>query len=109
MRKIGLFGGSFNPPHLGHLHLAKTVHDVLELDEIKLIPAKKPPHKSDIKYISETDRFAMCEIISELYSWLVADDFELRQNRVSYSYYTVKYFSELMPHAKLFLIIGGDM
>ena len=109
MRKIGLFGGSFNPPHLGHLHLAKIVHDVLSLDEIRLIPAKKPPHKSNQAYISEMDRFAMCEIISELYPWLVAENFELCQNRVSYTYYTVKYFKKLMPDAKLFLVIGGDM
>lgn len=109
MRKIGLFGGSFNPPHLGHLHLAKTVHDVLELDEIKLIPAKKPPHKLSDNYISEIDRFAMCEIISELYTWLVAENFELNQDRISYTYYTVKYFKNILPDAKLFLIIGGDM
>ena len=64
MKKIGLFGGSFNPPHFGHLHLAETVHDVLELDEIRLIPAKKPPHKSDRAYAPAQDRFAMCQLFS---------------------------------------------
>ena len=41
MRRIGLFGGSFNPPHLGHLHIAEVLHDALALDEVFLIPAKK--------------------------------------------------------------------
>lgn len=109
MQKIGLFGGSFNPPHLGHLHLAKTVHDALELDEIKLIPAKKPPHKSDNAYASAKDRLEMCQILAKTYPWLSAEDFELHQNSISYTYYTVKHFAELMPDAKLFLLVGGDM
>lgn len=109
MRRIGLFGGSFNPPHLGHLHLAEAVYHALKLDEIRLIPAKKPPHKSDQAYAPEKNRFAMCQIFSQLHPWLLADDFELHQNTVSYTYYTVKHFAELFPDDQIFLLIGSDM
>ncbi|MDE6730761.1 MAG: nicotinate (nicotinamide) nucleotide adenylyltransferase, partial [Oscillospiraceae bacterium] len=110
-KKIGLFGGSFNPPHLGHLHLAETVYSALELDEIRLIPARKPPHKSDRDYAPPQDRFAMCQLFSELHPWLIADDFELRQTQrnYSYTYYTIEYFKKKIPDCALFLVIGSDM
>jgi len=109
MRNIGLFGGSFNPPHLGHLHLAEILHDTLALDEVLLIPAKKPPHKSDREYAPAMDRFRMCQLMAESHEWLSASDFELKQKQVSYTYYTVKHFTEFYPDDKFFLLIGSDM
>ena len=85
--RIGLFGGSFNPPHNGHLHLARSVHDALALDEVRLIPAKQPPHKSAAAYAPAQDRLAMCRLAAAAEPWLFADDFELLQDGVSYSYY----------------------
>ena len=67
MRKIGLFGGSFNPPHKGHEHLAKVLYEALQLDEVILIPAKKPPHKSDSAYAPAEDRLKMCQLLAESY------------------------------------------
>ncbi|MBE6876600.1 MAG: nicotinate (nicotinamide) nucleotide adenylyltransferase [Ruminococcus sp.] len=109
MRRIGLFGGSFNPPHLGHLHLAQVLHDALMLDEVLLIPAKKPPHKSDRDYAPAPGRLAMCQLMAESHDWLNADDFELHQEQVSYTYYTAKHFTETYPEDKFFLLVGGDM
>jgi nicotinate-nucleotide adenylyltransferase len=107
--RIGIFGGSFNPPHLGHLHLAESVHEALELDEVWMVPAKQPPHKSSAAYAPAEDRLAMCRLAAEAYPWLRAEDFELRQDGVSYSYYTVKHFAEARPDDTFFLLVGGDM
>ncbi|MBE6851103.1 MAG: nicotinate (nicotinamide) nucleotide adenylyltransferase [Ruminococcus sp.] len=107
--RIGIFGGSFNPPHNGHLHLANSVHDALQLDEVLLVPAKQPPHKSASAYAPAEDRLAMCRLAAEEYPWMRAEDYELRQNAVSYSYYTVTHFAKVYPDAELFLLIGGDM
>ena len=109
MRKIGLFGGSFNPPHKGHEHLAKVLYEALKLDEVILIPAKKPPHKSDSEYAPAEDRLKMCELLAESYDWMRTDSYELQQERVSYSYYTVKHFKKLYPEDKLYFLAGGDM
>ncbi len=107
--RIGIFGGSFNPPHNGHLHLANSVHGALQLDEVLLVPAKQPPHKSASAYAPAEDRLAMCRLAAEEYPWMRAEDYELRQNAVSYSYYTVTHFAKVYPDAELFLLIGGDM
>ena len=107
--RIGLFGGSFNPPHLGHLHLAESVHDALHLDEVRLIPSKISPHRSMAEYAPEEDRLAMCRLAAEGYPWLKAEDYELRQERVSYTFNTVRHFADLYPEAELFWLIGGDM
>ena len=107
--RIGIFGGSFNPPHNGHLHLAESVHAALQLDEVWLIPAKQPPHKSASAYAPAEDRLAMCRLAAENYPWMRAEDYELRQDAVSYTYYTVTHFAEEYPDAKFYLLIGGDM
>ena len=109
MRKIGLFGGSFNPPHKGHEHLAKVLYEALKLDEVIFIPAKKPPHKSDAEYAPAKDRLKMCELLAESYDWIKTSDYELQQERVSYSYYTVRHFKKLYPQDKLYFLAGGDM
>ncbi len=107
--RIGIFGGSFNPPHLGHLHLAKQAHDALGLDQIWLVPAKYPPHKSAAAYAAEEDRLEMCRLAAESYPWLRVQDYELRQETVSYSYYTVRHFRHTYPEHQFYLLIGGDM
>ncbi len=107
--RIGIFGGSFNPPHNGHLHLAKSVHDALSLDEVWLVPAKQPPHKSADAYAPAEDRLAMCRLAAQNFPWMRAEDYELLQDQVSYSYYTVTHFAKAYPDAEFFLLIGGDM
>ncbi len=107
--RVGIFGGSFNPLHNGHLHLAKSVHDALQLDEVWLVPTKQPPHKSAHAYAPAEDRLAMCLLAAEEYPWLCVKDYELRQDTVSYSYYTVTHFAKEYPDTEFFLLVGGDM
>ena len=107
--RIGLFGGSFNPPHRGHLHLAESVHEALGLNEVWLIPSKISPHRSMAAYAPERDRFEMCRLAAEEYPWLRAEDYELRQEQVSYTFYTVEHFTEERPEDEFFLLMGSDM
>ena len=109
MKRIGLFGGSFNPPHLGHLHLAESVHDALSLDEVRLIPSKISPHRSMAEYAPEEDRLQMCRLAAEGFPWLHAEDYELRREQVSSPFYTVRHFADMYPDARIFWLIGGDM
>lgn len=107
--RIGIFGGSFNPPHLGHMHLAESVHAALCLDEVWLVPTGISPHRSMEAYASPEDRLAMCRLAAEGYPWMRVIDYELRQNAVSYTCNTVKYFKETHPEDTFFLLVGGDM
>ena len=107
--RTGIFGGSFNPPHLGHMHLAESVHDALSLDEVLLVPSKISPHRSMAEYAPAKDRLELCRLAAEHYPWMHAEDFELRQEGVSYTYYTVKHFAETRPQDELWLLMGSDM
>lgn len=109
MKQAGIFGGSFNPPHLGHLHLADSIHDALCLDAVMLVPAKCPPHKSAAAYAPQEDRLAMCRLLAEEREWLRVEDYEMRRGGVSYSYHTVRHFCEQYPDTKFWLMVGGDM
>ena len=107
--RTGIFGGSFNPPHLGHLHLAESVHDALGLDEVWLVPSGISPHRSMTAYASGEDRLAMCRLMAEEHDWMRAEDYELRQDGISYTWRTLVHFAETFPENELFLLVGGDM
>lgn len=107
--KIGLFGGSFNPIHNGHIHLAKTINSVVGLDKLIFIPSKISPHKSNEEYVSNEHRFNMCKLAIEDIQNFEVSDFELTRDGISYTIYTVRYFKEKYPNDELFLLIGSDM
>ncbi len=107
--RIGIFGGSFNPPHLGHMHLAESIHSALNLDEVWLVPSKISPHRSMDEYAPEEKRLAMCELVASEFPWMRVEDYELKQERISYTYYTVKHFAESRPDDTFFLLVGSDM
>lgn len=107
--RIGLFGGSFNPIHDGHIHLAKSVYDKVGLDKIIFIPSKISPHKSNKEYVSNEHRFNMCKLAIQDIPNFEVSDFELSRECISYSIYTVRYFKEKYPTDELYLLIGSDM
>ena len=105
---IGLFGGTFDPVHLGHRYLLDEVMKAVRFDRVYIIPAKIPPHKAASGMTSEQDRFEMCRLaFSDLDSVFVSD-FEMKNEGKSYSYNTVKHFKELHPEDKLYFIMGSD-
>lgn len=109
MAKIGLFGGSFNPIHNGHVNLAVSVKRSLGLDKVIVIPSGIAPHKSSDEYASASDRLEMCRLAFEGYEGFEISDREIMHKGKSYTIYTVSYFAELFPYDELYLLVGSDM
>ena len=109
MRKTGIFGGSFNPVHNGHIHLAQSVMKQLELDRIILMPANIPPHKQYDDYIDAADRLQMCRLATEDTDGIEVSSWEIEQNNISYSYNTVMHFRQVLPDDRIYLLAGSDM
>ena len=109
MSRVALFGGSFNPIHNGHLHLAQTVHQQCGLDRMLLMPSGTAPHKSSDAYAPAADRLAMCRLAAEPYPWLEVSDYELTKPGKSYTVETLRYLHSRFPEDALFLLTGSDM
>ena len=90
--RIGIYGGSFNPVHNGHVHLARTAAADFALDRVYFVPSKISPHRSSDEYASEKDRLEMLRLVCRNEEKLEVCDYELNSDRVSYSVYTVGYF-----------------
>ena len=107
--RTGLFGGSFNPIHIGHLHLAQAVQAELQLDGILLMPAGEAPHKSSAAYAPAVDRFHMCELAAAQIPQMRVSDYEMRKRGKSYTVETLRYLTQVQPQTDWTLLIGSDM
>lgn len=109
--KIGIYGGTFNPIHLGHIQAARFAAEYLGLDQLLLVPAGAPPHKAlDAGTPGPEQRLAMAELAAEAIGPVAeVSDLELRRKGKSYTLDTVKALRERHPHAKLYLLMGTDM
>ena len=107
-RKIALFGGTFDPVHLGHIHLAELAKNSLELDEVRFLPCRISPHKTDRHPASGEDRAEMLRLATAGLPWAVVDEYELHQPGPSFSFQTAEAMAERFPGARLFWIMGGD-
>ena len=106
---IGLLGGSFNPIHNGHLHIANYVYNTLALDRFIFIPTGDPPHKSAESLAPAHHRLAMVKLATEPHKSFVVDDREARSSTVSYSVDTVSQLKKEFPRGtELGFIIGLD-
>ena len=110
MKKIGIYGGTFNPPHTGHLQAAVQAVEVLDLDLLLMIPDRIAPHK-DIPAGSPTpeQRLEMLRIALEGQEKIRPSDIELRREGVSYTYMTLEALREEYPEEELILLMGTDM
>jgi nicotinate-nucleotide adenylyltransferase len=109
VRKIALFGGTFDPVHLGHVYMAQQAQTALALDEVRFLPCWISPHKVGLEPASPVDdRVEMLRRATAELPWAAVDDFELRRGGVSYSYETAEAMRERFPGARLFWIMGGD-
>jgi len=106
--RIGLFGGTFDPPHIGHATVVGDVADVLALDRVLWIPAGDPPHKSRQDLTPAPLRLEMVrEAIVDDVRFAVSAT-EIRREGPSYTVDTVREIREVYPEAELFLILGAD-
>lgn len=106
--KLGLFGGTFNPVHYGHLINAQTVKDSFSLGKILFIPSKYPVHKELEGDISSEDRFNMVSLAIEDNPYFDVSRLEIDREDDSYFIITVRQLPELYPGDEFFLIIGLD-
>lgn len=106
--RIGLFGGTFDPIHDGHIHLATLAREALSLDEVRFIPCQISPHKPGSQPTSGADRHEMLRRALSNIPWATLDDRELKSGGPSYSYKTAKSISEEFPSSRLFWIMGAD-
>jgi nicotinate-nucleotide adenylyltransferase len=107
--RIGLFGGTFNPIHFGHLRSALEVKEGFALDEVFLIPAALPPHKLSGEVAAAADRLHMIGLALEDSPGLKLSDIELKRSGPSYTIDTVQYFKQTLPaDSRIFLIMGLD-
>ena len=110
MERIGIFGGTFNPVHIGHIQAAKQALTALHLDRVLLIPDHIAPHK-ELPTGSPTpqQRLDMLRIAVQDCPGLEISDIELRREGVSYTYLTIQELKRLYPHDQLVLLMGTDM
>ncbi|MFO1338144.1 MAG: nicotinate-nucleotide adenylyltransferase [Burkholderiaceae bacterium] len=107
-RRIGVFGGSFDPPHLAHLALARVASDTLGLDELLWLPAGSPWQKGGHTRASGVQRAAMLRLLVDGEPGFVVDPRELHRPGPSYTADTLRELSAEHPGAALFLVIGAD-
>jgi nicotinate-nucleotide adenylyltransferase len=106
-RRIGIYGGSFDPPHLAHLALARVARDALALDELRLMPAGQPWQKPGL-HADATQRVAMLRLLLAGEPGMAVDARELHRSGASYTVDTLRELSAEVPDAELFLVMGAD-
>jgi len=113
-RRLGILGGSFDPPHLGHLHVARAARAELGLERVVLLPAAAPPHKRDRELARAEDRLEMVARLAALEPWFAVDRREIDRGGTSWTYETLAAMrAELRrdaaaPPTELCFLIGAD-
>ncbi len=108
MRRIGVLGGTFDPPHVGHLWLAALAADVLDLDRVLFMPAAQPPHKGGRLISKGTDRLLMTRLAIHTDPTFELSALEMERPGPSYTIDSVVELKRLYPDAPLFLVMAAD-
>lgn len=107
-RRVGLFGGTFDPPHLGHERVASDVADALDLDRVLWVPAGAPPHKSDQALAPPASRLAMVRAAVTADARFEASAIEIERPGPSYTVDTLRALRAELGDAELYVILGAD-
>jgi nicotinate-nucleotide adenylyltransferase len=107
--RVGILGGTFNPPHLGHLICAQEAYLQLGLDRVMLIPARTPPHKPVEDEPGAEHRYELCRCAVDGDSRFAVSDLEIRRAGTSFTVDTLDELNSRAPDSELFLIVGGDV
>ena len=108
MSRIGLFGGTFDPPHVGHLALAEAARRRLRLDRVVFVPAGDPPHKRGRRLSPAADRLAMTRLAVRGLPGFEVSDLEIRRRGPSFTVDTLRRLAARDPGARLYLLLGAD-
>ncbi|NGQ94177.1 nicotinate-nucleotide adenylyltransferase [Brevibacillus sp. SYP-B805] len=108
-KRIGIFGGTFDPIHYGHLLAAEQARDQARLDEIWFMPARIPPHKQRNDIAAEGHRLRMTELATAPHPAFRVTDIELHRDGPSYTIDTMRQLVAAYPEHRFWFIIGGDM
>ncbi len=110
MERIGIYGGTFNPPHIGHIRAAAYAVEALRLDKLLVIPDRIAPHKQLPKDSpTPQQRLEMLKIATAGLENMEVSDLELNREGTSYTYQTVQQVRQMYPDAKIYLLMGTDM
>jgi len=107
-RRIGLFGGTFDPPHVGHLALAEWARESLRLDRVLFVPAGHPPHKGRARLSSVGHRLAMTRLAVRDNRAFTVSELEALRDGPSFTIDTVRALRRREPRARIFLLMGAD-
>jgi len=107
-RRLGIFGGTFDPVHYAHLLLAETCREQCQLDEVWLLPAALPPHKLQHKATTAQHRLEMLELAIGGHDHLRASRLEIDRGGISYTAETLNTIHLQFPQTELFLLMGAD-
>ncbi|MCY6355743.1 nicotinate-nucleotide adenylyltransferase [Clostridium sp. ZS2-4] len=108
MKRKGIFGGTFDPIHNGHLHIAYEALYKLGLDKVIFIPSGNPPHKTD-KIVTDAQlRFTLVKETIKNEKKFEVSDYEIKKKNLSYTYETLKFFNFLQPKTEWYFITGVD-
>ena len=108
MTKIAVFGGTFNPPHIGHLKIIEKLQALKKHNKIFIIPTYLPPHKELADYISAQDRLNMLNLLFANIDNIEISDIELKKKKISYTYYTVLELKNAHKNSEIDIVIGAD-
>jgi nicotinate-nucleotide adenylyltransferase len=108
IKKLGIFGGTFNPPHLGHLILAETAAEDLNLERIFFVPAGKPPHKTNKPLAEPEHRLTMVKLTAAYNSRFAVSGVDMDRPGPHYATDMVRIFQNHYPDAEMFFLMGSD-
>lgn len=106
--KLGIYGGSFDPVHLGHLLVAQAAMEELELDRLFFVPAAQSPFKPEQNSVSAAVRLQLLRLALAGKTNCELDDQEIRRGGISYTIETLRDYAQRFPGAQLFYLIGAD-
>ena len=108
-KRCGLFGGTFDPIHSGHVALIHTLAQELALDEVVLMPTAQPPHKLKNGMANAAHRLAMCRLAVADCPFVTVSDWEIQKGGASFTVETLQYLCETYPDTQWYLFVGADM
>ena len=108
--KIGIFGGTFDPPHIGHINACKAFLEQVELDVLYVMPVYQPPHKNIFSGTNVDSRLEMAKIaFSSLSNKVLVSDLEIKREGRSYTAETIKQIKSQISDAEIYFLCGTDM